>query len=107
MLAYEFPYQAQGTYTLNKVRDPDGAQVSGGAGTITWYDDETDVALTGQSWPAAVTWNAAALRYESEILATVVTALGQLVRGEVVIDASNGKRYRDIVKARVKVPSSI
>lgn len=70
MPAFEFPYQAHGT------------------------------------WPAAVTWNGSALRYESQILAGVVTTLGQLVRGLVVIDASNGKRYRDVIKARVKAPSS-
>jgi hypothetical protein len=105
-MLFDFPYQADGRYVLQKVKDPDGAPVTAGSGTITWYDDLTGVPLTGQSWPAAVTWNGSAARYESVILATVVTTLGQIVRGDVVIDAANGKRYRDIVKARVRVPSS-
>src|SRR5687768_505840 len=103
---YSFPYRADATYVLDNVRDGRGNAITGGSGTITWYHGDTDDEVEGQVWPAAITWSAPSQRFECEISKDCETALGELVRGEITIDASNGKRYTDVLKVRVRAPSS-
>lgn len=97
-----------GKYTLKQPKDGDtGAALSGGSGTVSWYNDTTGALIAGA---VAVTWNAALLRYESQIEDSSVwpRALGELWRGEILIDATtpSAKRYRDVLKARIRAPSS-
>jgi hypothetical protein len=101
-----FPYLADATYVLDNVKDGRGNLITGGSGTVSFFHDETGDAIAGQTWPSAITWNNTDKRFECEISADCVTTLGELVRGEVTIDASNGKRYVDVLKVRVRAPSS-
>jgi len=88
-------------------KDEDGAALSGGSGTVNWFNDDTGDSIAAA---VAVTWNAGLLRYQTVIQDSSVwaRAVGDLWRGEVLIDATTpaAKRYRDELRARVRAPSS-
>lgn len=101
-----FPYRASGLYVLRRPRNADtGEEISGGSGSITWYSDNSLTPIPGSPNPVDVTWNAALERYESLISPDFETTLGQIIRGEVVIDGA-GERFRDVFFRRVRAPSS-
>lgn len=105
-MQYSIPL-GPGKYIFSQVKDEDGNPVSGGSGEVQWYASSAYTPIGG---PVAVTWNAALARYESVIADSSVMprALGDLWRGEVLIDATTptAKRYRDSFRARVRAPSS-
>lgn len=88
-------------------KDEDGTALSGGSGTIDWYNDDSGIAI---AIGVAITWNSAKSRYQTQIEDQSVwdRAVGDLWRGVVLIDADtpSAKRYRDELRARVKAPSS-
>lgn len=105
-MQYSIPL-GPGKYILAQPKDEDGVALSGGSGTVTFYDDATGEDLTGA---LAITWNAAKLRYQASIpdQSVVPREIGDLWRGEILIDATtpSAKRFRDILKVRVRAPSS-
>ena len=102
-----FPYRADGLYRLRRVRNPDtGEAVTGGSGSVTWYPDNSETPISGSANPVAISWNGPLARYESPISKDFETELGQIIRGEIIIDAADGHRYTDVIFARVRAPSS-
>lgn len=100
-----FPYRMDGTYVLDNVKTGRGTPITGGSGEISFFHDESNAPIAGQAWPSAITWNDTEKWFECEISKDCETTLGELVRGEVTIDA-NGKRYTDVLRIRVRAPSS-
>lgn len=102
-----FPYRANGLYKLTRAKNRDtGEPITGGSGSITWYSDNSSTPLSGATNPVPVTWNATLERYEAPISKDFETTLGEIVRGEVQIDASSGDRFTDVLFRRVRAPSS-
>lgn len=110
-----FPWKSDGLYVFDNIK-VDGVLVPASGvgswtngqvvGSITWrHADGTSIA--GQAWPANLTWNATLKRVESIISKDCDTTLGELVSGERIVTAPNGKVGRDLVKIRVRAPSSV
>ena len=95
-----------GKYFLKQPKDEDGVALSGGSGTVHWWNADTGADLG----TIAITWNAPQNRYQSTIPDSTVIprVVGDLWRGDVLIDATTpaAKRHRDEVFARVRAQSS-